>query len=382
MSFNLNFNFLPGVISQKNLIAHVQQCISSFEDGPKVFSYLVLQYKFTDAELSIEYHNSSLIKIAAEVNRFVIAREGKYCLTRDNKIILFLPDTNVDACEAFVNGLKEGFKSELELSSGVSEFPRDGITYEELQDYVSLRVHSHSQPDVTQSASIDSWKNKVNHSISKVENSVRSLLFGEVHSMIRTIYEYDPYLAEHSSLVAQGCMIFAKELGLPIEDIDKVAIGGLLHDIGYTAIPKEIYNKTATLSQDEWTIIKLHPTIACKHILQDRKMFDDYLSLIQNHHELIDGSGYPSGKKGSQIPLGAQIISIVDSFQAMNSSRPHRAALGLDEIIDIYLKNAGLKWNKELVTIFTALIGDHKTYKQLMDVTDISKSFNEIQQLR
>ncbi|MCK7527901.1 MAG: HD domain-containing protein [Ignavibacteriales bacterium] len=119
-----------------------------------------------------------------------------------------------------------------------------------------------------------------------------------------------------------------------------------------------MYKTPCRLTSDEWKLVKLHPLIACEQILRPLGIFDEYLPIIQCHHEFIDGSGYPIGKKGDQIPLEAQIISIIDSYQAMRAEKPGRKPMDFDEALDVYIRNAGIKWDKDLITTFTAIIAD------------------------
>jgi HD-GYP domain-containing protein (c-di-GMP phosphodiesterase class II) len=212
----------------------------------------------------------------------------------------------------------------------------------------------------------------MNKSLADIQNNIKTSLFNELSSLIKVIHQYDPYLGEHSALVTKGCILLAKEVGMNWRDIEKLAVAALLHDIGYTAIPKEIYNKKAKLTADEWKIIRLHPTIACQHILKPLTLFDDYIPLIQNHHECLDGSGYPLGKKGDQIPLGSQIISIVDTYHAMKTDRPYRNAMPFEDIIDYYIQNAGIKWHEELITMFAAILADNEITENL----DKNEEFN------
>lgn len=218
------------------------------------------------------------------------------------------------------------------------------------------------------------WETDLQQPLENLEKNIKNTLYTELSNLIVKISNYDKYLGEHSALVTKGAVILAKELGFAGHAIEKIAVASLLHDIGYICIPKHIFDKAEKLSQNDWTAIKLHPIIACEHILKDISIFQDYLPIILHHHEFIDGSGYPYGKKGDEIPIESQIISIIDSYQAMKVDRPYRKALPFETIIDIYIRNAGIKWDKDLITIFTTLIADTEMQEEMN--LERNKKFN------
>lgn len=148
----------------------------------------------------------------------------------------------------------------------------------------------------------------------------------------------------------------ALALNLSKPEVSKLSVAMLLYDIGNMMLPEELFNKIEPLNESERKKIKDHPLIAAREILKPIGTISDIIPIIENHHENWDGTGYPKKIKGEQIPIGSQIILIVDAFFAMTSERPYRKALSKKEAINIIQNDAEKKWNKELVEHFVDLI--------------------------
>lgn len=155
----------------------------------------------------------------------------------------------------------------------------------------------------------------------------------------------------HSRRVTQLAMDFAEELGFNEEEIRYICYGSLLHDIGKMGIPDEILNKSGSLNDDEWEIIKQHPTYAYQ-LLKDIQYLQRAISIPHCHHENWDGSGYPQGLKGEEIPISARIFSIIDNWDALTSDRPYRKAWSQSKTIEYLEKQSGLKFDPEIVSVF------------------------------
>ena len=164
---------------------------------------------------------------------------------------------------------------------------------------------------------------------------------------------YKPGTTKAKQLLA---VLLAKKLDLSKEEIDKLKLAILLYDIGNIMIPEEILNKKEPLTEEEKDIIKTHPIIAAREILQPISNIQDIIPIIENHHENWNGKGYPEQKAGIEIPITSQIVLLVDAFYAMTQDRPYRKAYGVDEIIDIIQNEAGERWNEKLVEDFIYVV--------------------------
>jgi HD-GYP domain-containing protein (c-di-GMP phosphodiesterase class II) len=167
------------------------------------------------------------------------------------------------------------------------------------------------------------------------------LLEGLLEALTAAIDAKDPFTENHSRRVRDFSMSIAEELGLLPDMHDQIWIGSLLHDIGKIGIPDAILGKRSRLNPEEYHQIKQHPTIG-KHILNQVRQLRGELAAIAEHHEHLDGSGYPNQLKGEQISITARIVAVADVFDAMTSDRPYRNALSVEDVFE-YLKEVSGK---------------------------------------
>ena len=154
---------------------------------------------------------------------------------------------------------------------------------------------------------------------------------------------------------------------MPDDDIEKLKIGGLFHDIGKIGIPDSILLKESKLTDEEYTKIKEHPVIGY-NILENADMFKNILDVIKYHHERFDGNGYPERLAGTNIPYLARITSIVDSFDAMTSKRSYRDSLPMDVVKSEILENLGSQFDPEIGIAFLDILdNDFNSIKQIQE---------------
>lgn len=170
-----------------------------------------------------------------------------------------------------------------------------------------------------------------------------------------TIDARDPYTAGHSKRVADMSCKIGKKIGLSEKDIECLELAALFHDIGKIGIPDHILHKAGSLDDEEFNKIKSHPILGYD-ILKSIEFFSSILPLILYHHERQDGMGYPQGLKGDEIPIGAAIIAIADTYDAMTSDRPYRKALPQEVAIKEISDKSGTQFKKELVEAFLKLV--------------------------
>jgi len=166
-----------------------------------------------------------------------------------------------------------------------------------------------------------------------------------------TLEEKDPYTSGHSERVCYYSDFISKRLSLHPKDRTELQIASYLHDIGKIGISNRFINKKGTLNSTDWAIIKQHSQKSIE-LLAPLKLSSNILSYIQHHHEHYDGTGYPDGLAGGQIPLGARIIAISDAYDSMTSNRPYRKPLSTDEAKDELLKYSGKQFDPDLVSVF------------------------------
>ena len=162
----------------------------------------------------------------------------------------------------------------------------------------------------------------------------------------------DRYTDSHGRRVAVYAKRLAGRLGLPEAEASKIAMGGLLHDVGKIGMSDRIFsNQNAELSYDMLREVQRHPIIGVM-ILKDMDFLAPLLDLILFHHERIDGSGYPFGLKGDEIPLSARIVSIADCFDAITTDRPYQRRKSCKAAIALLTEGAGISFSSDLVPLF------------------------------
>ncbi|GEM_PF-1646300 len=176
-------------------------------------------------------------------------------------------------------------------------------------------------------------------------------LAGVLHDMTSAIDRKDPYTCGHSDRVARLAVQLAKELGWRLDQLVVVHLAGLLHDIGKIGVQAEILRKPASLTPEEYEQVKSHPRLG-HEILLDVDPLRQVLPAVLHHHEHWDGSGYPSGLAGDEIPDIARIVAVADAYDAMTSERPYRGSLPRSEVRRIFLEGLGRHWDPQVLNAF------------------------------
>lgn len=178
--------------------------------------------------------------------------------------------------------------------------------------------------------------------------TLRKTMEGVVHAMAIVVEARDPYTAGHQRRVAALACAISRAMGLPIDKIEGIRVACLLHDIGKITIPIEILSKPGRLTETEFSFIKKHPQVGYD-ILKGIEFPWEVAKIVHQHHERIDGSGYPEGLQRDGILLEAKILGVADVVEAMSSHRPYRPARGVDKALGEILKNRGVIYEPDVV---------------------------------
>ncbi|MBB5324145.1 putative nucleotidyltransferase with HDIG domain [Anoxybacillus tepidamans] len=199
------------------------------------------------------------------------------------------------------------------------------------------------------------------HELSETKNGLHNQIIANqklvesiVISLNNALEAKDPYTLGHSQRVSRLAAATAKRMGLSSRECEQIRLAGLFHDIGKIGIRDSILLKNGPLSQEEFEEIKMHPIYSVK-ILEPVDPFEKVLKSVLHHHENWDGTGYPAGLKGEDIPLGASIIHVVDSFDAMTSSRCYRSPLSQTAAIKELQEKSGQLYHPDVVKYFIKL---------------------------
>ncbi|HUS88665.1 MAG TPA: HD-GYP domain-containing protein, partial [Desulfosporosinus sp.] len=162
---------------------------------------------------------------------------------------------------------------------------------------------------------------------------LRKAMGGIIQAMALTVEKKDPYTAGHQRRVADLARAVSKEMDLSEEQIDGIRLAGTIHDIGKICVPADILSKPGRLTEHEFGIIKEHPQVGYD-ILKEIEFPWPIAQIVYQHHERMDGSGYPQGLAGEEILLEARIIALADVMEAMASHRPYRPSLGTEKALE------------------------------------------------
>ncbi len=180
---------------------------------------------------------------------------------------------------------------------------------------------------------------------------LRELFYKTIKLIAAALDAKDPYTHGHSMRVTMYSMILAKKLNLDDTMLEEIETAGLLHDIGKIGIPQRILCKPGKLTDEEFEVMKSHPEQGEK-MLKDIKKLTLISNWLRTHHEKWDGTGYPNGLKGEEIPLSGRIIALADTYDAMTSDRPYRKALSHEIAIEEIKRCAGTQFDPVLAQLF------------------------------
>jgi len=180
--------------------------------------------------------------------------------------------------------------------------------------------------------------------------------------LAKTVELKDGYTEEHCERLAKIALAIGKRLGLTEERLEQLRYGALLHDVGKLGIADDILGKPGRLTPAEWAEVRKHPTIG-KEIVEKIDSLELAARIVEEHHERLDGKGYPKGLKGDEILLEARILAVVDAYDTMRSDRPYRQALSREEAIRELRRNAGSQFDPLVVKVFLEILDEGSTAK-------------------
>ena len=270
---------------------------------------------------------------------------------------VILPETMTDGAFLVAERIREKIeqklysgRSSITASLGIATWPTDGVTKEQIMVSADKALYAAKGTGRNRTCAPYDYKKQGIVSIDSVSETQR-IAISMIFALAATVDAKDHYTYGHSRKVSQYAVAMAQAMNLPPERINVIRTAGLLHDIGKIGIPDSILNKDGVLDEQEWRQIKGHPEMGVE-ILRYVAELANSLPIILNHHEHYDGSGYPTGLKGMDIPLEARLLSVADAYDAMTSLRPYHNQRSSEEAIDELKRCAGTTFDPDLVEIF------------------------------
>jgi putative two-component system response regulator len=238
-----------------------------------------------------------------------------------------------------ITGFEDGIKYEDVVGQGAKDFIRKPLSPREL----IVRLNR-----IISERRMISLQKKTEHELKENFEKLQRLLEGTVNALASALEKRDPYTSGHQRRVATIACKIAERLNCPQVQIDGIRLAGLLHDIGKISIPVDILIKPAKLDENEYEIIKQNPQIGYE-IIKDIEFNQPISVMVIQHHERLNGTGYPAGLKADEIILEAKILAVADVVEAMTSHRPYRVSLGIDRAIEEIARNKGILYDTQIV---------------------------------
>ena len=260
--------------------------------------------------------------------------------TKDQEKLLILAE------QAMYISLAKGYKEGMSAIVSSSDFNFWDDTA--LNSFAEVIAKRHAQLGI-------SFEDELVHKFNNEEIISQNHLMEMVTSLAGAIDAKDPYTKGHSTSVSRYAEALARAINLPEDEVQKITVGGLLHDVGKIGIPESVLRKPGKLNTDEWEIMKQHPVIGAEKVLAPNEALSHLIPIVKYHHEHIDGSGYPEGLKGDAIPLSARIVAVADTYHALISDRPYRKGMSVEKACQILQEGAGTLWDADLVRHFIAI---------------------------
>ncbi len=253
----------------------------------------------------------------------------------------------------------DSISSNITFSIGLSEFPNISNNKEALISEAKIALYQAK----------NKGEDKVNFyqdimlQIRKNIKPDQQQLVGMFKGLLSTIVAKDKYTFGHCERVSSYAVMIGEAMGLNINEIQTLLHAGLLHDIGKIELPKTILNKIGRLTEEEFELVRLHP-VHSAIILEPLSGIDNnIIDYVKHHHERYDGNGYPDGLKGEEISLGARILCVADSFDAMISERPYRKSLTIEQAFEELEKNSGSQFDPNIAKLFITTMRNRMSIK-------------------
>ncbi len=201
--------------------------------------------------------------------------------------------------------------------------------------------------------------------VAKLYSDANELFLDTIHALVASIDAKDPYTNGHSHRVSDFSIAIGKQMNLPREQLHELRVGSLLHDIGKIGIPDNILTKPGRMTPEETQKMREHPSIGA-NIMGNVRMLKNEIPALSEHHEHLDGTGYPNGLTGEQISLFGRIVAVADVFDALTSSRPYRSAMNVEDVFEMMQRDAGTHFDSRCVDALVKayLAGEVKTQKE------------------
>ena len=356
---------LTGLLNRRSLDEMIDSEISRHSRYGGVFSLAILDLDSFKAYNDTYGHLSGdkLLTRVGQIIKSAIRNADHAFRYGGDEFAILLPQTAVDAALQVTERVRkkiakgvESSKISVSASIGLASWPDDGISHTDIIAAADVTLYRAKRDGGNRSyyASGSLTPLQLTESILDTENTIDSKILSLVHALSETVDAKSYYTHNHSKMVTDYSLALGKTLKLAVNEMTRLEVCALLHDIGKISISDTILNKPGKLTSEEWETVKTHPQMGAS-IASRTPQLSLCADGILHHHEWYDGSGYPDGLKGDKIPLEARILAISDAFAAMTSERPYSETFTHEQAMVELKRHAGKQFDPDLVEHFVSI---------------------------
>ena len=254
-----------------------------------------------------------------------------------------------------LTGVPDSTTAVQSLRLGVADYVTKPIEMASLEKVVQRTLLRRAQASYRQN--LEKW---LRDEVDRRTEELQSVTLSTLVALVRAMEAKDPYLKGDSERVAELAESLAIHLGLEPSEVEAVRVAGLLHDIGMISAPESILQKSSKLSAEEYERVKRHAEVGAS-ILQPLAHLGGAVDYVRYHHERLNGSGYPEGRQGEEIQLGAQIVGLADFYVALTAARPYRPAHSCEEALEVLNASEGVWFHARLLGALERVVRNEKS---------------------